>query len=68
MASIPKIFFEKKKKKKLQFGTILLNHKMCVAEERTNVNKGSHHLNPYLLMVLLSIRYNELPCNGYLCT
>ena len=46
----------------MQFWTILFTYKKCVNEKRTSVNKGWNLLNPYLLMVLLSIPFDKLLC------
>ena len=50
--------------KTLQFQTILLPLKKCVTEKRTYVNKEYKLLNSYLLTILLSIFFNELPGGG----
>ena len=50
--------------RKLQFRTILLPLKKCVTEKRTYVNKEYKLLNSYLLTILLSIFFNELPGGG----
>ena len=52
---------------KLLFETILLPYK-SVPKDRMHLNKGSNPLNPYLLIILLPIPCNKLPCYGYLCT
>ena len=54
------IFWNKIYLKKLQFWTILLPCNKCVSQKRTYVNKGCTLLNPYVLMVLLSIPFDKL--------
>ena len=53
----PKKIEKKTSVKNLQFGKILLCYQPCVT-----VNKWCNFLNPYLLMVLMTITFNKLLC------